>query len=154
MSKIENAEIINTHNISFKYGLASGIVMSAILILFQLAGNDYSPFLKLSKYLVLAVAIVGALTLLKENSNRGIFINGIGVGTKLSLIAAISIVLINTIIFFISPELAFSKYSLEPTSIDQSGLISGILFFETFVFGSLISFITLQYLKFGGDPTK
>jgi len=154
MSKIENAEIINTHNISFKYGLASGIVMSAILILFQLAGNDYSPFLKLSKYLVLAVAIVGALTLLKENSNRGIFINGIGVGTKLSLIAAISIVLINTIIFFISPELAFSKYSLEPTSIDQSGLISGILFFETFVFGSLISFITLQYLKVGGDPTK
>jgi len=154
MNTLENTELINSRNISFKYGLLSGGVMAIILMLFQVTGNDYSPFYKLSKYLVLILAIVVALNIYKNRLTGIPFGKAIGLGTKLSMIAGLILVGTNTLLFFVVPEIAFSKYGLEPSTIGQSLTISGILFFETLVFGSLITFATLQYLKDGGDPTN
>ncbi len=147
MSTIEKKDLINTANISTQYGLIAGFLMALALLLFQVNGNDFSPFMKLGKYILLALTIVVALNVYKEKINGNIFIKGIGVGTKLSLIAGIILVLINYLLYFTFPSLAFSKYSIEPHNLIQTTMISGVLFFETLVFGSLITFAALQYLK-------
>ena len=147
MSTIENQDIINTSNISTRFGLFSGMLMAAVLLLFQISGQDYSPFLKLGKYLVLGAGIVAALNVYKQASSKDVFIGGIGVGVKLSLAAALILVATNIVLYAVAPAFAFSKYGLEPHSFAEMGLISGILFFETFVFGSIITFSVLQFLK-------
>ena len=147
MSTVERSDLMNFRNISTRYGLAAGLLMAAFLIVMQVTNNDYSPFVKLSKYFLLAIPIILALKLYKEKYSGDIFIKGVSLSAKLSLIAGCTLVLINLLLYMVSPDLAFSKYSLEPTSIIQMIVISAIIFFETFVFGNLISFICLQYLK-------
>ena len=147
MSTIENKELINKNNLSTKYGLIAGGAMALFLIAFQASGNDFSPFMKLSKYLILGVTIIVALNLLKKNISGDVFVRGIGTGMKLSLIAGAILVIINFLLFFIAPDIAFSKYSIEPSSLKQVAMISGVLFFETIVFGSLITFAVLQFTK-------
>jgi len=147
MNNLENQEIINTHNISFRYGAIAGILMAVVLMLFSMSGNDFSPFLKLSKYLPLAMVIIVALNIYKSKVNSNIFIKGIGIGAKLSIIAGAILALINLVLFLIQPEWSFSKYGIDPTSLERMIMVSAILFFETFVFGNIISFAILQYLK-------
>ncbi|MFT4536390.1 MAG: hypothetical protein ACI9P5_003766 [Saprospiraceae bacterium] len=151
MSKIEKTDLINTNNISTKYGLIAGGLMAVALFLFQVTGNDFSPFLKLSKYILLALSIVIALNIYKDKIKGNIFFNGLAVGTKLSFIAGLLLVVINFLLFFTFPSVAFSKYGIEPSSLKQVTMISGVLFFESLVFGSLITFAVLQYLKDGGE---
>lgn len=149
MPKIESQDIINISNLSTKYGIVAGFLMAIILFIFQITGNDFSPFIKLSKYLLLAMTIVTALNIYKNRIHGDIFIKGIGLGTKLSLIAGLLLVVVNYLIYFLYPSLSFSKYNIEPSSLKQVTMISGVLFFETLVFGSLISFMVVQFLK---DP--
>ena len=147
MPKIEKQQLINLNNLSTKYGLLGGLLMAVILFGFQITGNDFSPFVKLSKYTMLALSIVVALNIYKNKIKGDIFIKGISLGTKLSLVSGLILVALNYAIFFLYPDFAFSKYSIEPSSIRQVTLISGVLFFETLVFGSLITFMVLQFLK-------
>lgn len=147
MPIIEKKDLINTNNLSTKYGILAGAMMATILFIFQVTGNDFSPFIKLSKYLLLGLTIVIALNIYKSNINGDIFIKGIGLGTKLSLIAGLLLVCINFLLYAIFPSLSFSKYSIEPTNLRQVTMISGVLFFETLVFGSLITFMAVQFLK-------
>ena len=147
MPRIEKQDLINTSNHSTKYGLLAGAMMAVLLFIFQITGNDFSPFVKLSKYILLGLTIVVALNIYKNNIKGDIFIKGIGLGTKLSLIAGLLLVIINFGIYFLFPTLAFSKYSIEPSSLREVTMISGVLFFETLVFGSLITFMAVQYLK-------
>jgi len=147
MSTIEKNEIVNSHNLSSKFGLFAGIGMTFMLLLFQLTGNDYSPVLKLSSYLFLMIAIVVALNMYKNKISGDVFIRGIGVGTKLSLVAGLCLAAINIILFLVLPQYAFSKYGMEPHSLQQMFLISVVLFFETLIIGSIMTFIVLQFLK-------
>lgn len=137
---------------SIKYGLIAGSLMSALLLIFQLSGNDFSPFLKLLKYTPLAIVIIIGLNAYKSKINGDIFINGISFGAKLSLLAGLVLVIANILLYVIYPEIAFSKYGLEPHALSSVLVISAILFFETFVFGNIISFCILQYLK--GDRVQ
>ena len=122
--------------------------MGLLLLAFQLSGNDYSPFWKLSKYGLLAFAIVAALiTYKKQKPSKGIFVKGMVIGNKLSIIAAALLAVINLVLYSFYPEYAFSKYGLEPVSFQQTVVISGILFFEVFVFGMILTLAALQYLK-------
>ena len=150
MSEIENKEIINPNNISFKYGIWAGLAMASFLFIFQINGEDYSPFLKWLKYIFLGLSIILALRQYQIRREERIFIKGIGMGTKLSLIAGLVLILINFILYSTYPDLAFSKYNVEPHNFLQYFSISLVLFFETLVFGSIISFTVLQYLK--GEP--
>ena len=152
MNTIENREIINPNNLSFKYGTMAGLAMAAFLFMFQINGADYSPFLKWFKYLLPGLTLVIALGHFKRKHEDRIFVKGIGMGTKLSLIAGLVLILIKMLLYLTLPELAFSKYNLEPHNFLQYLSISMILFFETLVFGSIITFTILQYLK--GHPIR
>lgn len=147
MPTIEKQDIINKSNLSTKYGVFAGLSMALFLFLMQISGNDFSPFAKLGKYVVLGLAIVVALNIYKDKIKGDVFINGIGLGTKLSLIAGFILVILNYALFFIYPEIAFSKYSIVPEDLAQVTLVSGVLLFETLVFGSLITFMVLQFIK-------
>lgn len=147
MSAIENRNLVNSSNLSTHYGLLAGAMMVGILMLFQVSGNDFSPFLKLSKYITLAIPIVLALNVYKDRISGDIFIKGISVGLKLSLVAGMVLVLTNIVLYLISPEYAFSKYSIEPSTLQQLALVCAVLLFETIVFGGIITFAVLQYLK-------
>lgn len=147
MPTIEKQDIINTSNLSTQYGIIAGVLMASFLLIMQLSGNDYQPMVKLSKYILLALPIVIALNIYKSKIKGDVFIQGISLGAKLSLIAGLILVVANFVIFFAFPELSFSKYSVEPTTLGQVAIISAITFFETLVYGSVISFIVLQFLK-------
>lgn len=147
MAKIENTELINTSNISTKYGVIMGAILSGLLLIFQIAGKDYSPFGKLTKFIVIFIMITWVLNMLKNRIKGDIFIKGLSVGTKMSMVAALLVIVINVILFAVAQDISFSRYGLEPTSFMDLAMISAILFFEIFVFGSLIAFIVLQYLK-------
>lgn len=147
MSTIEKTEIFNTTNLSMKWGLIGGIGMAAILIIFQLSGNDYSPATKLVNNIFLIAAITICLNTLKKNFKGDFFVKGLTTGVKLSLITGVFLAIVNIIIYLILPDYAFSKYSLVPDSPMDMIFISAVLFFETLVFGGIITFITLQLLK-------
>ena len=147
MSELENKEIINTNNLSTRYGMIAGLIMSIFLVAFQASGNDFSPFYKLANYIILGITVVIALNVLNQKTPGDVFVKGVGTGTSLSLVAGLALVIINYLLFFIFPELSFSKYSIEPTNLKQVTMVSAVLFFETLVFGSLITFATVQYLK-------
>lgn len=121
--------------------------MSLFLLSFQYTGQDYSPFLKFGKYIVLAIGVFMALRLIKKKVDKDIFIKGISAGTKLGLIAGLVLAILNIILFYTIPEYSFSKYNVEPNSLGLAALISAILFFETLVAASIISFIFVQYMK-------
>jgi len=148
MSHIEKSDIVNPKNLSTRYGIIAGILMALFLMSFQVSGNDFSPYLKLFKYGILGSAIVFALISYKSSKkSKGIFIKGMTIGNKLSLVAASILAIINIILFFTTNEWAFSKYGMEPETFFQSFVISGILFFETFVFGMIITLSALQFMK-------
>lgn len=147
MARVENTDIVNSNNLSTQYGLLGGGIMVIVLMLFQVSGNDFSPFLKLSKYIALAVVIAWALNVYKSKTSGDIFITGISVGMKISLIAGVVLVLMNVGLYLLFPAYAFSKYNIEPSTLQQMALVCAVLLFETIVFGGIITFAILQYLK-------
>ena len=147
MDNTETNNIFDSRNLSTKYGILAGVGMSLILLLFQATANDFSPWLKLVKYFILGIVLIFALNKLSSISSKDVFIKSISAGTKLSLIAALVLVVINILLFIAIPNLAFSKYNIEPANFSQVSMVSAVLFFETLVFGSIISFAIAQFLK-------
>lgn len=144
-NKINN-NLSNT-TLGWKYGIIAGIAMTAILFLFQLSGLDYSPMAKLSKYIALFLVITYGLYKVISNLEGKNFFQGVVLGNKMSIAAGIILLISTILIYSINPEYAFSKYSLVPDSIFQAVTIGIILFFETFIFGNIITFISMQYFK-------
>lgn len=130
-----------------RYGIGAGFAMALVLLICQLTGNDVATGFKLLKYLLLGGIIVLALNNYGKTHGDDLFINGSAVGVTLSLVAAAILALINIIIFLTLPEFAFSKYTVEPTSLLQASMISMMLFFEAWVIGGIITFIVVQWMK-------
>ncbi|WP_235296143.1 hypothetical protein [Portibacter marinus] len=146
MKEQENNEIIDSKNISTRYGVIAGVSISIILLLFQLAGSDFEPVLKISAMIPLAVCIALAFNKIKS-LGKSVFPSGVSTGLKLSLIAAISVLIFNLILFLISKDLSFSKYAIIPETGANFLTVSVILLFEIFVFGGVMSFILMQSMK-------
>lgn len=151
MKRIEESETKRLkyfENISVKYGIISGAAMSGLLLMFQISGNDYSPFLKLSNYLILALAIVSGLIMYEDSfTEKRTTVKGISVGHKLSSYAGVVLVLINILLYLILPAYSFSKFGVVPSTIFNLLAINAMLFFETLIIGMVITFAALQFLK-------
>lgn len=151
MSTIENNDLFNSHNMSAKYGLLAGGVMAFILLAFQMLNMDYAPYLKLIKYVALGAILVVALNAVQRKSTHGVFKKGAYMGVKVSLLAGLVLMVVNMLLFVANPDLAFSKYHVEPATMMEAAVVSMMLFFETWVIGGIITFIALQYLKGKAD---
>lgn len=99
--------------LSTKYGLMAGISMSVILFLFQVAGGDQSPFLKMLRYLPLILFLGATLTEIKRIlPGEKIFIKGMTHGFKMSAIAGAVLALTNMLLTFAAPTLAYQAFGV------------------------------------------
>lgn len=144
-----------TSNNSFKFyrdgtrwGILAGVGMAAFLVLIQLGSMGDSIGLKFFNYLALALVLAFGLSIqrnyLQEEYN---FKNGIMLGAYMTFVSAISLALMNILIFFTTDNLAFDKFSMEGNTFGNVMLVNGVLFFEVLVFGMIATFICLQFIK-------
>ena len=150
MKKVKNIE-----NRQFKiwpnalvWGMQAGFWMGAYLILLQVLGGAEIVALKFLKYIILLGVLGWALSKYRKiNRTASFFQNGIYLGACTTLITAVTLVLVDFVVTIILPEYSFSKFNLEVNSPMDFFATSGAIFFEILVFGMIITFIFLQYLK-------
>lgn len=138
--------------IIYRNGLLAGILMAAFLILVQVAQTDHSPWLKFVKYFILAAFLGLALKKTKnDHAPLTFFKRGIQLTIGISLVAGITLVLINSLLYFLAPEMTFNKFTLEAENVGELLILNVALLFEVFVYGMILGFIFLQLLKYQ-DP--
>lgn len=150
MNSIHKDKILNIPSISLKYGLAAGLSMGLALLMLQLFCFEYAPYLKLTKYLFLIIFIAAMLSFLRKRFEDNFFTNGLVSGLRTAFTAGLTLAIMNILIYALAPEFAFTKYTLIPDRVFEAIAVSGILFFETFVFGGIITFFFLQMFKSSG----
>ena len=129
-------------------GVMTGFLIAMQLLFFQFTNHDYSPGLKTLVYLLLGIGIFFLIKQIKERENKKrIFRKGMIIGNLMSLFTGLTLVIINILIYSVSQDLAFSKYSIEPHKLTELLVVSGAIFFEILVFGLISTFISLQFLK-------
>jgi hypothetical protein len=137
-------------------GLISGLLMGVFLVLLEVLGAGSNEGLKMVKYVFMGGLLFYGLSSYKKSLPDGkIFKNGILLGLYTSFIAAISLLLFSVIITgFSGGEIAFSKFTMDASSgFSQMITLEIVLLFEVIVFGMILTFISLQYLK-DGTPTE
>lgn len=133
------------------YGLISGLLMSAFSLLaagFSGEGGVAWDFLK---YIVLGLALGVLLNRYKEYLPAGkIFKDGLQLGLFTSVVAAVTLALVNLLGSTVGMESAFfDKFGLEVDSFANALVVNGLLVMEGIVFGGILTFVWLQFLK---DP--
>ncbi len=132
-----------------KNGLWAGLTMMAYLVLLELSNSDHTIWLKFVKYIFLAM-ILGIL--LKNAKNYyppvAFFKQGIKLGAGTSIIAGLVLMGFNFLLFLVMPDLSLNKFSLEASNIGQLIILDVVILFEIFVYGMIITFICLQFLKY------
>ena len=136
-----------SQNFTIKLGIIGGLLMAALLLAYRLTESSYNPFFGLSAYIVLAIFITYALFRLTANRKTNVFLKGLIAGNKLSISAAFILAISNLVLFFIPGDFSFVKYGLISNTLMNAVTVSVILIVETFVFGNIISFATMQYFK-------
>lgn len=132
-----------------QYGLATGLIMSAVsIVISAIAGTDNIGW-DFLKYLVLAFALGRLLKEYKTYLPAGkVFKDGLVLGMYTSFVVAITMTAVNLIVGLIGLEYGFlQKYGMEADSFGHTLLINGLMIFECVVFGMILTFIWLQLLK-------
>ena len=129
-------------------GIVAGVGMAIFLVLAQLASSGDSIAVKFFKYLflagILAYGLYAQREYLQEEYN---FKNGIMFGAFTTFVSAVTLSLMNILIFFTTDSLSFDKFLVDGNTFENVMLISGVLLFEVFVFGMIATFCVLQFIK-------
>ena len=132
------------------WGVIAGVGMAFFLFLLDLVSVENSIGLKFIKYLILfGILAYGLNTYKKRIGENFQFKKGIVLGAVISLVSAISLVILDVIAYAISDDFAFNKFGVEPSSGIELATIAAMVFFEAFVYGMIITFIILQLIKPG-----
>ena len=146
--KKNNLPPFNFFGIGAALGVSAGVGMALFLFALNFFGAEESIGLKFIKYLILAGFLAFGLSGYKNQLGEYFkFKKGITYGLFIAFISALSLVFLNLLAFGFSDQIAFEKFQLEPNTFGQTALISGAIFFEVLVYGMIITFIILQYLK-------
>lgn len=146
-SKSTNSKNFSRTTDGIRLGLLGGLGMAIFLIASQLMAGD-SMILKFLKYIALFGVLLYGLNAQKSYMKDSYaFKYGIQLGVIVTATGAITLALMNVFMFWISPDLAFDKFSMEADSVGHLAVLSGVLFFEVLVFGMIITFIILQAIK-------
>lgn len=144
----EKNENLQSSNVSMKYGILAGFLMAMVYLIFQLTASQPYFAAQFLPYAIMVLVQILAFNIYRQKTHdHKIFIHGISLGARLNMFAAFTVVLISVLLFLINRDLSFDKYGIEPSGIRNVALIAGILLFETFAFGMIITFAILQYLK-------
>lgn len=132
------------------YGLISGAIMGLYLVLLNAFTEDPSTFAKFMKHLVMIPLIGMAISAYKRALPEGkIFKDGLKLGLLISAITAVTLSMLNFILYFIAPALTFEQFMNESNDLGSVFINSAYLFVEVFVFGLIITFCWLQFKKDG-----
>jgi len=147
-SPITNEKTFPFYRYGNTQGLVAGSIMAAYLLLLQAFGFDHSPGLKMVKYLFLGLILYRALQSYRDYLPEGqLFKFGIGLGAYITVISSLVVLAGNILAYSIGDRFAFNKFTFESHNMAEVLLIDGILFFEIWVFGMILTFICLQALK-------
>lgn len=129
-------------------GLIAGAGMGLYLFIIEALFGEPSMAVKFSKYFILA-AVLGYFLVQtrKQTRDRLFFKRGALLGLLISVVSAITLIAINSFAVLVGSEIAFDKFNVDSSTIGNSLLVDGVLFFEIIVYGMILSFIWLQYLK-------
>lgn len=143
-NKVGTENSSNITNEAILFGILGGAGIA--MLLFTAQGMiENAIFLKCLKFIALFVVLGFGLDAQgTDNQNNYNFKNGIQFSVIAAASIAISLALINTLLFWVSPNLAFGALSTQADSLIQMILSSRIFFLETLVFGMIISFIILR----------
>lgn len=148
----------NTFNFYGKgtmWGVQAGALMGLFIIGLQLFGGENIIALKFFKYAFLIIFLGIGLNTYKSYLHKDtIFKNGALLGGYITFISGIVLIIVNTIAFTSGSSITFEKFGVEANNFGQFLTISGTMFFEVIVFGMIITFIILQYLKSTFKPNE
>ena len=136
----ENSSI---NNEGILFGILGGAGIAMLLVTAQLMINN-AIFLKILKFIALFVVLGYGLNAQDtHNRNNFSFKNSVQFSVISTVSVAISLALINILISWISPGLAFDALSTQTDSIRLLLLSKSISILDTLVFGIIITFILL-----------
>ncbi|MFK8007557.1 MAG: hypothetical protein AB8H03_14355 [Saprospiraceae bacterium] len=145
-NNVNTKDLSNTSE-AILFGILGGVGMAMFLVAAQImVGNPIA--LKCLKFIALfGVLRYGLDAQDTDKQHNYNFINGILFGVITTVSIAALLALINIIIFWISPSVAFDQLPMQTNSIGQLVESSRGFFFETLAFGATITLIILQSLK-------
>ncbi len=144
----ESAIPFNFYGSGAKWGIICGIAMAMYLFALNYYGIDELIGMKFLKYLILVSILAYGLTTYKNYLAEAFkFKKGILLGLYTTFVSAFSLILMNMVAYLFSDSLAFDKFQVESNSFGDFAVITGALFFEVIVYGMIITFIILQFLK-------
>jgi len=142
----EKSNWFDSHTLS--WGIAAGLGMSLFLVILQSVSLNNTVALKFFKYIFLAIFIFYGLSKQKVRLGENYrFKNGMMAGGWITFYSGIVLAIMNVLLFVGTDSLAFDKFTETGTTLGSVGLISGVLFFEVMIFGLILTFIWLQFIK-------
>lgn len=144
---------VDEHNFPFLTtgigtGVIVGIIMGIYLAIINAASDDPPTGLTFLKHIAFIPFIGMALKRYKRALPTGkIFKDGAKLGFFISLAASFTIMAVGVILWMISPDLSFEQYMNEGNSFADVIVNTSFLGLEVFVFGMIITFCWLQFIK-------
>jgi hypothetical protein len=134
---------------SINMGLIAGIGMGLFLMLINSNIEGIHTSWSLAKYAILGLVLGYGLYQYKQASPEGkTFKYGITHGVLISIIAAMTLVGVNTLINSVGIDgLITERYNLQATNLANLIILDVVLLFECAVFGMILTFIWLQLFK-------
>lgn len=130
-------------------GLQAGLLMGLYLILIHFLPIEDGKTLRFLKYLLLAGILAVTLSRAKTFFPRVTFFKkGILLGIVTTFFSAITLIFVNFGSYALIPDFSLEKFQLTADDLASFFVINGTLFFEVLVFGMILTFICLQYLKY------
>jgi hypothetical protein len=131
-----------------KLGLISGILMSLFLFALDYLALGSSSGMKMLKYVILGGILLHGLRMYKHTLPKGqIFKQGILFGAYTTFVSALTLIAAILVAYSLIPDFSLIKFSLEAATLKDILLLEGVVFFEILIFGMILTFIWLQYLK-------
>ncbi len=130
------------------YGIIVGVIMAVYLLIINATMADPGVRINLVKHLAYIPILGIALNAYKRHLPDGkIFKDGIQLGAYIAGTAAITLIVCNIVLSLISPQFSFQQFLNEGNSFADVMINSIFVGMEVFVFGMIITFIYLQFMK-------
>lgn len=145
----EPASPFKFYKVGRNTGILTGVIIAVYAFLLEsVISAEYSAYLIPIGFIAMGVLYYRALSSYKVTlKGNSIFKNGMLLGSYMSVITAILVAGLVAIFHVIFTRVKPSAFTEEVETVGQFAVFNGILFFETLVFGIIITFIILQGIK-------
>ncbi len=140
----------NFYGNGLRLGLIGGAAMSIYLLTINALGFEDSVGVKYLKYFILLGILIYGLNSQKERLGKAYtFRSGMAYGLFISLVSATVLLVASLLSYGLADSLAFQKFNIDGGEFGLTAVVGALIFIETFVYGMIMTFITLQFLKNG-----